>query len=230
MSLCDTCFVKNKCAKFNRGDVVESLFCIKQFKLSSLYDEALISEKQRKHIDLRIDNDGTDRDQFIYLNSVETNIDRFISDGENLYIYSTICGNGKSSWALRLCQSYLNKVWVKSNVTCKVLFINVPKFFLMLKDNISNHNDYIAHIKKYVSDCDLVVWDDIGTKVGTEFEVENLLNIINNRIDNGKSNIYTSNITPDQLRQRVGERLYSRIINLSKNVELRGSDKRGLVY
>lgn len=229
MSLCDNCFVNQRCAKYKRGDVVEGVFCLKQFKLSSLYDEAFITDKQRKHVNLRIDNDGTDREQFLYLTSVETNIESFVSEGNNLYIYSTTCGNGKTSWALRLCQAYLNKIWLKSQVTCKVLFINVPKFFLMLKDNISNQNDYIMHIKKNVVDCDLVVWDDIGTKVGTEFEIENLLNIINNRIDNGKTNIYTSNITPDQLRQRVGERLYSRIINLSQNVELRGSDKRGLL-
>ena len=33
-------------------------------------------------------------------------------------------------------------------------------------------NEYITHIKKYVTDCDLVVWDDIGTKIGTEFEID----------------------------------------------------------
>lgn len=99
----------------------------------------------------------------------------------------------------------------------------------MLKDNISSKNDYITHIKEYVADCDVVIWDDIGTKVGTEFEIENLLNIISNRIDNGKTNIYTSNITPDMLQSRVGERLYSRVVNMSECVQLAGSDKRGIV-
>jgi DNA replication protein DnaC len=71
--------------------------------------------------------------------------------------------------------------------------------------------------------------NDLGTKVGTEFEVENLLNIINNRIDNGKSNIYTSNIVPEDLKHCIGERLYSRTVNLSSVIELKGQDKRGLV-
>ena len=99
----------------------------------------------------------------------------------------------------------------------------------MLKDNIREGNEYISHIKNNVLDCDLVIWDDIGTKMGTEFEIENLLNIIDARISNNKSNIYTSNMSPAQLNERVGERLYSRIVNTAYNIELKGKDKRGLV-
>lgn len=228
MSICDSCFTNHKCAKYAKGERLGT-FCIKNFKLSSLYDLALVSEKQRKHINLRIDEDGTDREQFLYLKQIEENIHQFVKDGRNLYLYSTGCGNGKTSWSLRLLQSYLNTIWYSSSVDCKALFISVPKFFLMLKDNIGSKNDYITHIKEYVADCDIVIWDDLGTKVGTEFEIENLLNIISNRIDNGKTNIYTSNITPDMLQSRVGERLYSRVVNMSECVQLSGSDKRGIV-
>ena len=228
MILSDECFVKDTCAKFKKGLCEDNTFCVKLFKLNGLYDYALVSGKQRQRINLRIDADGTDRAEFQRLQNIENDIMNFVAHGCNLYLYSTQCCNGKSSWALRLMQSYFNKVWPSTTIECRALFVNVPKFFLALKDNISAKNDYIQHIKNYVADCDIVVWDDIGTKVGTEFEVENLLNIINNRIDNGKSNIYTSNITPAQLQERVGERLYSRIINLSTNIELRGMDKRGL--
>lgn len=228
MSICNSCFLNHSCVKYARGERQET-FCIKEFKMSSLYDLAMISEKQRRHVNLRIDSDGTDKEQFLYLKQIEENIHQFVKDGKNLYLYSTGCGNGKTSWALRLTQSYLNSIWYSSSVECKALFISVPKFFLMLKDNISNQNEYISHIKANVADCDLVIWDDIGTKVGTEFEIENLLNIISNRIDNGKANIYTSNITPDMLQARVGERLYSRVVNMSQCVEFRGSDKRGIV-
>ena len=229
MSICDTCFTNHRCAKYSRGERLDCLFCIKQFKLDSLYNLSLMSEKQRRYTPLHTDADGTDRDQFKYLSSITEHVNDFVKEGNNLYIYSTTCGNGKTSWALRIAQEYLNSVWYSSSVDCRVLFINVPKFFLMLKDNISKQNEYISHIKQYVNDCDLVIWDDIGTKVGTEFEIENLLNIVNSRIDSGKSNIYTSNMSPEQLLERVGERLYSRIVNMSTKVELRGKDKRGVI-
>ena len=224
----NNCFVKDKCAKFKRGQCPDNDFCIKLFKLESLYNEGLILETQRKHVNLRVDADGTDKEQFIKLKSIEDNIEEFVSNGNNLYIYSSRCGNGKTSWALRLLQKYIDSIWYKTDIRCRVLFISVPKFFIMLKDNISHENDYIKHIKDNIFDCDLVIWDDIGTKVGTEFEIENLLSLVDNRISNGKSNIYTSNMEPIQLNERVGERLYSRIVNLSTNIQLRGMDKRGL--
>lgn len=223
-----TCYLHESCGKYVKGICPFPDFCIKKFKIDSLFDEALISDIQRKHINLRIDADGTDKAQFMTLKSIEDNIESFVNEGKNLYLYSYNCGNGKSSWMLRLAQSYINAIWHKSEIKPKVLFISVPKFFIMLKDNISNKNEYISHIKKHVLDCDLVLWDDIGTKVGTQFEIDNLLNIIDNRVVNGKSNIYTSNMDPAQLEECVGSRLYSRIVNLSTNIELRGMDKRGL--
>lgn len=228
MSLCDTCCVKHNCAKHQKGYTEEGVFCIKNFKMNSLYNMSLLSEKQKQHTDLHIDADGTDKEEFSLLKQFEEHILDFVEEGRNLYIYSNTCGNGKTSWAIRLLQSYLNKIWYSSPTDCKVLFISVPKFFIKLKDNIGCANEYITHIKKYVTDCDLVVWDDIGTKVGTEFEVENLLNIINNRIDNGKSNIYTSNINPEDLQRCLGDRLYSRVVNMSTLIQLKGQDKRGL--
>ena len=77
-------------------------------------------------------------------------------------------------------------------------------------------------------DADLVVWDEVGTKGLTQFEHENILNLINARIDLGKANIYTSNLSDAELHQAVGDRLYSRIAILSDGVELVGSDKRAL--
>ena len=76
--------------------------------------------------------------------------------------------------------------------------------------------------------ADLVVWDEVALKTLTPFEMENLLSLINNRIELGKANIYTSNISPEGLLELVGDRLYSRIINRSEVWEFREGDKRKL--
>jgi DNA replication protein DnaC len=108
------------------------------------------------------------------------------------------------------------------------LFISVPRFLLALKDSISNKSSYIDYIKDNVLLADLVVWDDLGNKLGSEFELSHLLNIIDNRISLGKSNIYTSNLNRQQLYTALGERLTSRVANMSIDIELYGSDKRNL--
>jgi DNA replication protein DnaC len=203
-------------------------FCIKHYKLKYLYESALIPQAKWQHVNLFCDKEGTDIEQFKFLKNIETNVLTFVSSGENLYIHSVLCGNGKTSWALRIVESYFNKIWYSSELECRALFINVPQFLLSLKDNISEKNDYISHIKENIFTADIVVWDDIATKESTVFEAENLLSMIDNRINSGKSNIFTSNLTDEEIHKALGDRLTSRICNLSYNIELKGSDKRGL--
>ena len=228
------CWLKDTCKKYN--DVTkececrsDDVFCMKLFKLNILYNKSLLTENQRKRVKFILDANKADREEYIRLQEIERNIEKFISDGNNLYIHSCITGNGKTAWSIRMIQSYFNKIWYKSDMECKALFINVPKFLLSLKDNISNKNEYIEHIKNNVLEADLVVWDEVGTKGLTQFEHENLLSFINTRIDMGKSNIYTSNMRPEELKELLGDRLYSRIVKLSIEIEFKGQDKRGLV-
>ena len=230
MILSNSCFLHDRCKKFNNKEcnLEDEIFCIKLFKLDYLYNESLLTDQQRKYIALRIDADGTDRDEFLRLKDIESNIEKFIENGESLYIYSSNCGNGKTAWSIRLIQSYFNNIWHKCDLNCKALFINVPRFLLALKDSISNENPYVEHIRKNVLSADIVVWDEIGTKAVTQFEHEHLLSLINARIDSNKSQIFTSNLEPEELREAVGERLYSRVVNLSNIIQLKGSDKRGL--
>ena len=230
MILSDKCFLQDSCKKFKMGNCspMDSQFCIKLFKLDYLYKESLLSEQQREYVALRIDADGTDREEFLKLKAIENDIENFVKGGSSLYIYSSVCGNGKTAWSIRLIQAYFNAIWHKCDLNCKALFINVPRFLLSLKDHISNKNDYVEHIKANILDADLVVWDEIGTKAITNFEHEHLLSLVNSRIDSNKAQIFTSNLQPMVLKEAVGERLYSRVVNLSTVLEFKGTDKRGL--
>ena len=128
-----------------------------------------------------------------------------------------------------MIQTHLNNVWIKSDIRCRALFINVPRFLLALKDNISVHSEYIEHIKNNILSADIVVWDEVASKGFREFEMENMFALINMRLDYNKSNIFTSNICGVELKDRIGDRLYSRIVNTSECIELKGADKRGLM-
>lgn len=228
----DKCYVKYGCDEYKRDPESCDLnckVCMRLFKMNALYDLSELTLKQRNRINLRVDSDGTDRDKFEILSNISKNIGEFVSNGSNLYIHSSTCGNGKTAWAIRMLQSYVGKIWYRSDIECRVLFVHVPKFLIALKDSISNKNEYADRIKKNVSNADIVVFDEIGTKAPSQFEHENLLSIINERIDSGKTNIYTSNLNSDELREVLGERLYSRVVNLSTDIELNGQDKRGLI-
>lgn len=231
MQLSTSCYLEDTCWKFQNKDKTckdNDIFCPRLFRMNYLYDQSLLSLKQRRHKPLRLDVDGTDRNEFNKLKSIEDNIEKFVETGTNLYIHSPISGNGKTEWSLRLLQSYISKIWFKSDLRCRVLFINVPRYLISLKESITTPSEYVDHIKKNIFNADIVVFDEIGIKAATTFEFENLLNFINTRIDLGKSNIYTSNLTSAELHDRLGSRLYSRILNMSVDIELHGADKRGL--
>ena len=227
--ICKDCWLSSNCKLKENEDICQDDFCLKRFKLNKLFDNALISNKQRQRVTFVLDSDEKDLENFKYLSTVEKNIENFVSSGGNLYIHSSICGNGKTSWALRLVQAYFSRVWYFASIEeCKALFINVPRYLIELKENISQKSDYVQHIKENVLNADIVIWDEVGTKGLTVFEHENILNLINARLDLGKANIYTSNLNDEELHEVIGDRLFSRIVLMSDNVELFGLDKRAL--
>lgn len=223
-----SCYLCENCKKHKEGSCTYPDFCIKKFKMDRFFDLGLISESQRADVPLYLDDNLCDETAYTYLNNIKKNISAFVDSGANLYIYSRTTGNGKTAWALKLAQAYIGKIWYERDLTCEVLLIGVPRYLLSIKDAISNNNEYASHIKENVLNASLVIWDDIATKGMTEFETENVLSVIDARINMGKANIFTSNITPEELPLYVGDRLASRIIGKSTPVKFTGKDKRVL--
>ena len=219
------CWLTGQCNKVDCDS-----FCLRFYKLNYLYDLAMIPLAKRYHVGLRPDADGTDEHIFATtLQELSKNIQEFVESGKNLFIYSKQCGNGKTSIALRLIEAYFNKIWPSTQLACRALFINVPKLLLELKANIKEPSSYVKHITENILTADLVVWDDIGEKNITEFEGTNLYTFIDQRLYNGKANIFTSNIVPEEMYNILGDRLASRVVTSSIKLELKGKDKRGLV-
>jgi DNA replication protein DnaC len=151
----------------------------------------------------------------------------FIETGNNLYIYSENCGNGKTTWAIRLMYSYFDKIWHKSCFDCKALFVSVPKFLYNCKRSISQDVKGFEELCNLISEVDLVIWDDIGEMKASDYEHQILFQYIDDRINSKKSNIYTSNKNKEQLEDVLGVRLTSRIYNCSECIEFVEEDKRG---
>jgi DNA replication protein DnaC len=110
------------------------------------------------------------------------------------------------------------------------LFISVPKFLLATKENITQKSEYLEKVLEGLKTADLVVWDDIAAKVGTEWEVSQLLSLIDNRLILGKSNIFTSNLDAQEIAKALGDRLASRICQMSQAVPFYGADKRQFTF
>ena len=229
------CYLKNKCKLFAAGECGNEPYCQYKDRSDRLFDSAMIPPNKREMQNLINDTDGGKDDTVAIIRSITENkgtLQSFIERGINLLLYSEKPGNGKTSCALQICRAYIDLIWYKADVgSCKVLFVNVPRYLNELKSVISGRqSDYVEHVRENILTADIVVFDDIATKIATEFEMEMLFTAIDNRLYNGKNCIFTSNTPPNHMVDSVGARIASRIIGESKALKFEGRDKRGLTF
>lgn len=76
-------------------------------------------------------------------------------------------------------------------------------------------------------ECELLVLDDLGTELGTQFTVSTLYDLINTRLNRQRPTIISSNISePEQLRGRYTDRIVSRLLGEYKVMVFAGRDVR----
>lgn len=79
--------------------------------------------------------------------------------------------------------------------------------------------------EKYFT-CDLLIIDDLGTELTNQFTVSVLYNLINTRLNRGKSTIINTNCTHDELRKNYDDRLTSRLFGEFEVMLFIGDDVR----
>ena len=172
-----------------------------------------------------------DEQVFKELNNIKLNIREFVDKGDNLLICSNNVGNGKTTWSIKFLKEYIDEVQnIKFKNNCPALFINVTNFLNEKKLSISDpelHSKVIDTERKILS-SKLVVFDDLGVKDISQFDMGNLYYWIDERTNNMKSCIFTSNLLPKQLRNILDERLYSRIVKYSTIKEIKDGDNRNV--
>lgn len=72
----------------------------------------------------------------------------------------------------------------------------------------------------------LLLLDDLGAAKLTEWTEEVTYRLINHRYEQCLPGIFTSNVPPAQLRDALGERITSRLTEMSERVVLKGDDRR----
>ena len=220
----ERCWFKGVCSLYNNPDKCYRA-CMRFMEFDYLYYQSCIPVKLQYPIELRPDK--ADREAFLRLRDIKDNIVDWVAGGNSLLIYSAQCGNGKTSWAIKLMQKYFEKVWAGNGFRCRGVFVNVTEFLMLAKESIKQSDEEFEMLKNNIREADLVIWDDIGVTALTKYEYDLLMGLINNRVLHGKANIYTSNSTEEKLEEYLGQRLKSRIYNESEIITFVGGDRRG---
>lgn len=202
-----------------------SVDCIRYAEMKYLIDNSGLPNNLKGKTILMPEK--VDYDAFVSLANIKDNIEDFVKEGKNLYIYSENVGNGKSSWLAKILKTYFNRIWAGNGFKKRGYFLYLPTFLIELKESISNRNDELEELKEFLKTVDLLCIDDIAASTLSEYEHNYLLYIIETRLSNGLSTLYSSNLNEEGLLQYLGTRLKSRVFNNSQIIHLQGSDRRG---
>lgn len=218
----EKCWYKKYCVWYNTEHCNSN--CIRYMEMDYLMETSNIPKSNQFRNELVAEK--IDLKNFRFLETLKNDVVNFVKNGESLYIFSKNLGNGKTTWAIKIMQSYFNKMWPGNGFVQRGLFIHTPSFITKFKEIINKKDEDFEELKKQLLDVDLVIWDDIAANKLSDYDHTNLLTYIDQRKLNGKANIFTGNLDEDELMIAVGNRLKSRIWNDSTIVELFGKDRR----
>lgn len=77
-----------------------------------------------------------------------------------------------------------------------------------------------------MSDCDLMILDDLGTEMLTPMSQSALYTLINTRLVKGKKTIISTNLTDSELEKRYSPQIYSRLAGEFLHLPFAGEDIR----
>lgn len=223
MNLLNRCQAETYCKGFGTKC---SVYCVGYVQLQTIYALSKIPKKYQ--FDIKLKAPDCDYDVYVQLNEFKDDIEAKIEQGEGLFLLSETKGNGKTSWACKIANEYIKKIALTNNMRCRVLFINVPRFIDRMKDAFDKDDDELDEMKQDIHECDLVIWDDIGTETPTTWVRTQLYNFISHREAEGLSQFFTSNVPIETLEDEtyLGERIVSRILGQCEVVEFFGRDER----
>ena len=112
-----------------------------------------------------------------------------------------------------------------------VLFGDVPTLLDEMKSTFNKESTTLENLMKELETVDILILDDIGTEYATDWAVERLYMIVNNRYNSGKTLIVTSNFDAQGLIKRfkdtiTGRRIVSRLTQICKPIRISDSDRR----
>jgi DNA replication protein DnaC len=138
--------------------------------------------------------------------------------GNGIYFYGSV-GSGKTHLAFAI----LNEINQKTEYYSFAIF--VPEFVQKIRDYYSNGEVEFNPIIE-IAKIPILLIDDLGAERYTEWVQEQIVQLLDYRYRNKLATIITSNLKLNDLKEKVGERIFSRVVGLSKPILVISDDKR----
>ena len=150
-----------------------------------------------------------------FVRRIEKNLD----EGRGLWFFGDV-GTGKTSLAMIVSKAALE-------AGRSVAIYSVPRLLADIKETYEADADRsYAELFRRLCEVDLLHLDDLGAEKRTEWVLEQLYSIVNERWQNERSILVTTNLELDDLREQIGFRTVSRLQEMCTAIPLKGRDLR----
>lgn len=151
-----------------------------------------------------------------YVDDVDANLDA----GRGLWFMGDV-GTGKTTLAMLVSKAALD-------TGRSVAIYSLPRLLAEIRKTFDDDSQrsYLELLER-LSDVELLHVDDVGAEKTSEWVLEQLYAIVNARYEDERAVVITTNLDPDQLREQIGERTVSRLVEICGDpLPLFGHDRR----
>ena len=146
-------------------------------------------------------------------------VDNFDKEAANILFFGGT-GTGKTFLSNCIARELLN-------TSHSVIYLTAIELFTTFqRQDFSRFGEDKDSDANYLSDCDLLIIDDLGTEVGNTYTNSKLFYVINERMLKKKSTIISTNLSLSEIRDSYSERIFSRITSSYTILKVFGSDIR----
>jgi DNA replication protein DnaC len=147
-------------------------------------------------------------------------LDTRLAEGRGLWLFGDT-GTGKTTLAMLISKAALE-------AGRSVAIYSLPKLLARIRrtyDSEPGGDSYLSLFDKLTS-VDLLHIDDLGAEKRSDWVLEQLYALINERYETERSVVVTTNLDHADLEEQIGSRTVSRLTQMCDEVELRGDDRR----
>jgi DNA replication protein DnaC len=159
----------------------------------------------------------------IAVNEVQAYIDDLdarLQEGQGLWLFGDT-GTGKTTLAM-----LISKAALEAGKT--VAIYSLPKLLARIRrtyDSEPGGDSYLSFFERLTS-VDLLHIDDLGAEKRSDWVLEQLYALVNERYEAQRSILITTNLPHPELEEQIGSRTVSRLTQMCDEVEVRGDDRR----
>lgn len=205
--------------------------CLVQKEIISLYKQSNLGEsiKNENFDQFRLDYYSDEKDENGFsprdnMKDILLKCIRFVEDFDN-HSFSLLFVGSPGLGKTFMCNSIARELLKKGKSVIYQVSSELIDLVRKYKFDFENENNNSSGLNE-IYNCDLLIIDDLGTELPTQFSSLVLYNILNKRLLNNKKIIISTNLNTDEIMKTYSERIYSRLFGNLSMYKFYGEDIR----